>query len=337
MDTPKYLTFTDVAQMTHNGNILEFAKEFQKETSLFNTLPWKQASDALHDVTGVVGDMPEATWVGLDKGVKASKGTWKQREENLALLESWSETNEKTYQIAGNGDRVRWENDRLHIIKMGLEAEEKLIYGNPETDINQPLGFIPRMNVKTDMYAKTAGGDKKDFVCLSAGGSTADKESSILLIAKGPMAPHLLYPRHKRFNGIEFNAFPFENVKDDEGGNKRVALSQFIMSFGLSIANHQSVVRICNIDTTSSGSTSIAAIPDMLYEAFASMPREYRSTVEIWTTPKVILALRKTYAARVSPATYPDAIYKNAIGDVLFDNFVIRQCDSMVDTEAIVS
>ena len=336
MDTPKYLTLTDVAQMTHNGNIIEFAKEFQKETSLFNSLPWKQASEALHDTTGVLGDLPEATWAGLDKGVKASKGTWKKREEDIALLESWSLTNEKTYKISPNGDALRWQNDRLHIVKMGLEAEEKLVYGNPEVDVNQPLGFMPRMNAVTDMYAMKSGA-RQNHVCLSAGGSTANGESSILLVAKGPMAPHLLYPRYKANNGIEFNAFGFENAKDDEGGNIRVAKSQFIMMFGLSIANHQSVARIANIDTGSGGSSSIAAIADCLYEAFASFPREYRSTVEIWTTPKVILAMRKLYAGRVSPATYPDAIYKNAIGDVLFDNFVIRQCDSMVDTEAVVS
>lgn len=339
MDTPKYLTLTDVAQMTHNGNILEFAKEFQKETSLFNTLPWKQASDALHDVTGVLGDLPDATWVGLDKGVKPSKGTWKQREENIALLESWSVTNEKTYKVSPNGDALRWQNDRLHILKMGLEAESKLLYGNPSVDINQPLGFMPRMNAVTDMdgYGTSNTSTKYNHVCLSAGGNTANKESSILLIAKGPQAPHLLYPRYKANNGIEFNAFPFENSTDDEGGYIRVAKSQFIMSFGLSIANYQSVVRIANIDTTGSGSSSISAIADKLYEAFAAMPREYRSTVEIWTTPKVILAMRKLYAGRVSPATYPDAIYKNAIGDIMFDNFVIRQCDSMLDTESVVS
>ena len=334
MDTPKYLTMTDIAHMTHNGNIVAMVEEFQKNTSLFNTLPWKQASDTLHDVTGVVGELPTATWVGLDKGVKASKGTWEKREENIALLESWSEINEKTYKIAGHGDRARWENDRLHLLKMGLEAEEKLLYGNPVVDINQPLGFMPRMAKVTDRNAMS-GGVRYQHVCLSCGGSTANGESSILLVAKGPMAPHLLYPRYKANNGLEFNAFPFENSKDDEGGNIRVAKSQFIMSFGLSIANRQSAARIANIDLTNS--TSIGKIADALYEAFSSFPKEYRSSVEIWTTPGVILAMRKLYAGRVSPATYPDAIYKNAIGDVMFDNFVIRQCDSMLDTEAVVS
>lgn len=334
MPTPAYLTLTDVAQMTHNGNILEFAKEFVKNTSLFNSLPWKKASEALHDTTGVQGKLPTPQWTGLDRGVKPSKGTWEQREENIALIESWSETNQKTYEISPNGKALRWMNDRLHIIAMGLEAEEKLLYGNPEVDSYQPLGFMPRMNAVTDMYAMKSGAREK-HVCLSAGGSTANGESSILLLAKGPMSPNLLYPNHKANNGIQFNAFPFENVKDEEGGYIRRALSQFIMMFGLSIANRQTAARIANIDTTSS--TSIGNISGALYEAIASFPKEYRSSVEIWTTPKVILEMRKLYAGRVNPATYRDAVDKNAIGDVMFDNFVIRQCDSMVDTEAVVS
>ena len=335
MDTPKYLTMTDIAHMTHNGNIVAMVEEFQKNTSLFNTIPWKQASDALSDVTGVVGELPTATWVGLDKGVKPTKGTWEKREENIALVESWSVYNEKTYKIAGHGDRARWENDRLHIVAMGLEAEEKLLYGNPDVDINQPLGFMPRMDKVTDMYAMKSG-ERQKHVCLSCSGSTANGESSILLIANGPQSSRLLYPRHKANNGLEFNAFPFENDKDDEGGYIRTAKSQFIMSFGLSIANRQSVARIANIDTSSS--TSIGNIADALYEAFASFPKEYRASVQIWTTPKVILAMRKLYAGRVNAIpSYDNAIYKNAIGDVMFDNFVMHQCDSMLDTEAVVS
>lgn len=336
MATPAYLTFTDVAQMTHNGNIVEMAHEFEKHTSLFNSLPWKQSSDALHDVTGVVEEIPGGTWVGLDKGVKANKGRWGQREENIALLESWSETNEKTYKISPNGDAARWENDRLHIQGMALEAEEKLLYGNPAADINQPMGFMPRMNAITDMYAMKSG-VRMPYICLDAGGTTASKQSSILLIAKGPMSPHLLYPRYKANNGIEFNAFPFENSKDSEGGNIRVAKSQFIVSFGLSIANRQTAVRIANVGTAS-GDTGLAGISDLLYEAFAAIPREYRSSVEIWTSPKVLLGIRKQYANRVNAIpSYDNAVYKNAIGDVMFDNFIIKSCDSMVDTEAVVS
>lgn len=334
MDTPKYLTLTDVAQMTHNGNILEFAKEFQKETSLFQTLPWKQSSDMLHDQTGVLGELPTPTWTGLDKGVKPSKGTWKKREENIALVESWSITNEKTYQVSPNGDALRWQNDRLHILAMGLDAEEKLLYGNPDVDENQPLGFMPRMNVLTDRHAMKSGVRQK-HVCLSCGGSTAGKQSSILFVGRGPMAPHLLYPRYKANNGITFNAFPFENDKDSEGGYIRTAKSQFIMMFGLSIANYQSVGRIANVDT--SDSTSVAMIADAMYEMFSAFPKEYRSSVSIWAPANVILAIRKLYAGRVSPATYKDAIYPNAIGDVLFDSFLIHQCDSMLETEDVVA
>lgn len=335
MPTPAYHTFTDIAQLTHNDNIIALADEIGKTTTLFNTLPWKQASDALHDVTGVIEEIPGATWVGLDKGVKANKGRWGQREENIALLEAWSETNEKTYKIGPNGDLVRWTNDRMHIQGMGLEAENKLLYGNPQSDPNEPLGFMPRMNLVTDMNG-LKNGAKLPHVCLSAGGSQVGKQSSMLLIAKGPMSPHLLYPRYKPNNGIEFNAFSFENTLDSEGGNIRVAKSQFIISFGLSIANRRTAVRIANIGLAA-GDKGVENLADCIYEAFAAFPREYQNTVEIWTTPKVILAMRKHYNDRITAVgNYNDAIYQNAIGDVRFDGFVLRACESMLDTEAIV-
>lgn len=329
-----YLTLTDVAQMTNNGNIMKFVHEFQKHVSLFNSLPMRASSEILKDHSAVVEEIPGGTWTGLDRDVKPNKGRFGKREENIALIEGWSEYNEKTMMVAPDSNALRWEHDALHVAGMSLDAETGLLYGNPDVDEYQPLGFMPRMNAVTDNHAMKSGVRQK-HVCLSAGGTNSGKMGSILLVGKGPQAASLIYPKNVRNGGLMFDAYGFENMKGEEGGYIRRALSHFQLMFGLSINNRQTACRIANIDVTDP--TSVGKISDALYEAFASIPREYRASVDIWAPADVILAMRKAYNERVKPATYNDAIPRNAIGDVQFDRFVIQQCDSMLMTEATVA
>ena len=335
LSNPNYLTLSEVAQACHNGEIVPMVDEIGQATTLFSAMGWKQASDAMRDVTGKVVKYPETKWVGLDLGAKASKGAWSQTSEGLAMLESWSEINEKTYEVSPNKDQLRWMNDQLHIRKMAMDAETGLLYGNPQVNPAQPLGFIPRMNVLTDMD-RVASGVKKEYCCLSAGGSSSGHMSSILMIADGGLAPVLLYPRYKENNGFMYRHFGFENSTDEAGGNVRVAKSQFQITFGLSIADPRTAVRIANINT--GDSDSVAAVREKIYEAYYAIPAEYRASVKIYTTKQVILALRKKYANLVSPITYDakSAMANNAYGDIFFDGNVIRECAQMLNTEPTV-
>lgn len=338
LTNPNYLTLSEVAQMTHNQEIVSMVDEIGKSTTLFNAMGWKQASDAMRDVTGKVTKYPTSQWVGLDLGVKASKGSWTQAEEGLAMLESWSEINEKTYNVSPNKDQTRWMNDQLHIRQLGMDAETGLLYGNPSVNAAMPLGFLPRFAQITnkDRIAKV-GGEKVEYCTLSAEGTTANGQSSILLVAKGPNAPTLLYPRYKENNGMVFRHFDFENDKDEAGGNIRIAKSQFQITFGLSIADPRTAVRIANVDPNVAA--SIGVVRDALYEAFAAIPKLYRSSVEIYTTSDVILALRKKYANLVQPITYnaQTAMANNAYGDIYFDGILLHECEQMLTTEAIVA
>ena len=331
----EYLTLSDVAKMTHNQELVPMVDELTKPTTLFSWMGWKQASDAMRDVSGKVTELPKATWTGLDMGVKATKGNYTQKEEGLAIIESWASINEKTYAVSPHKEATRWENDRLHIQGLGMDAEEGLVYGNPAVDVNQPLGFIARFGKVTDHH-RMASGVKYDYCTLSAGGTTANKQSSILVLARGIMGPTLLYPRYKEQNGLMYRHWGFENTKDENGGNIRRALSQFQITFGLSIRDTRTAIRIANVETTNS--TSIGNVRDAMFEAVAAIPKEYKNSIEVFTTSDVILALRKNYAGLVNPVTYDaNGLGHNSRGDIMFDGIVFHECSSMLDTEAVVS
>ena len=336
---PNYLTLSDVAQQTHNKELLPMVQEVVKPTTIFGDMPWQQASDSLSDVTGIQGDIPHGTWVGLDKGVKANKGTWKQREEGMGLLEAWAEVNEKTMSVSPNPNRLRWENDSMHLQGMGEDAEFALLYGNPLQNPNTFLGFMPRFgyctNWEGDILAGEHQGENSPFICIDAGGAEGKPLSSILMIANAAQGPSLIYPRYKADNGIVYRHFDYENALDSEGGNIRVAKSQFMIMMGLKIPNRRSVIRIANIDTTDAD--CVNGLSNKLYEAFEAFPLMMKSSVNIYTTGNVTLAMRKQFNERVQPTKNSDAVPKNAIGDVNFDNFYLKRCYSMLNTEGHVA
>ncbi|MGE4454843.1 MAG: phage major capsid protein, partial [Sphaerochaeta sp.] len=114
--------------------------------------------------------------------------------------------------------------------------------------------------------------------------------------------------------------------------------TQFLMSTGLSLMNRFAALRIANIDTSDAAlSTSMPKLKKSLFKAFTLLPKEFKSRVRIYAPGSVLAGLNDYYAGLVQPVTYENAIPTNAIGDVRFDRFIIRQCDSMLDAgEAVV-
>ncbi|MGD8113871.1 MAG: phage major capsid protein, partial [Sphaerochaetaceae bacterium] len=115
-----------------------------------------------------------------------------------------------------------------------------------------------------------------------------------------------------------------------------VAYSKYACIAGLSIANRKSVVRIANIDNDPS-TADFDKLEAAIYDAFAALPVEFQSGVKLYANNRTIANMRKAYAGRVVPAKYVDSVPKNAIGDVMFDSFVIRRCDSMLNTESQIA
>jgi len=334
---PASLTLSDYAQLHHNQQLLPMIQEVASEVTLLNTIPMKEASDTLQDVTGIKGDIPYGTWVGLDKGVKANKGNWEQRKEGLANLESLAEFNRKVQEVAPDAEVARWENDQGHIEGMAHTAEKGILYGNPYSDPNQPLGIFPRFNILTDRHGiYTVSAKEKDagYVTLDAGGKKDGAMSSIILMSYGNGCPKLLYPRYSKDIGMKMDlGNRWQWLTDSEGGKREVLYDHFQWMLGLSIADRKTVVRIANIDTTDT--TCLEGLTNKIFEAFTVFKPQHRASVRMFTTSEVILQLRELRDSekRANVFTERDTYPKNLYNPVNFGGYVLEECYNMLDTE----
>lgn len=336
---PNYLTFADVAAATHNEDLVPVVNEITTRVTMWDDAPWKASSDMLRDIGGREGQPPRATWVAIDEGASPNKGSMEKYAEELGMIEAWSETLKKIMDISPHANELRWREDKRHLKGMGLDLENCLLYGNRVQNPRKFLGFMPRFSELTDIDGVSKTRDAElPFITIDAGGNNANGMSSILIVHWDvDEGAHLLYPSYRPNNGLEFTPYPYAPVKQPDGTIIEVANSKFSCIAGLGIANRKSVIRVANIDNDPAHyAENMAKLEVALYDAFAALPVDFQNSVRLYANAKTITNLRKAMAKRVVPATYGDSVPKNATGDVMFDSFVIRRCDSMLDTEAKV-
>ena len=337
---PDYMTFSDVAAATHNGDLIPVVDEASRALTMWNDAPWTASSDMLRDIGGRENAPPRGTWVGVDEGAKPNKGSMEQYAEELGMIEGWSNSLKKIMDLAPNSKELRWRDDRRHLRGIGLDLEEALVYGNRNQNPRKFLGFLPRFTELTDVdgISKTTG-EELPFITIDAGGTNANGMSSILLVYWDvDEGAHLLYPSHKPNNGLEFTPYGYVAETQPDGTIIEVAKSKFSCIAGLGIANRKSVIRIANIDNDPAAyATNMAKLEEAIYDAFASVPVDFQSGMKMYANNYTLANMRKAFNKRVTPMRYVDTIPKNAIGDVMFDSFAIRRCDSMLNAESQIA
>lgn len=325
-----YRTLSEMAMGLGNPDITNIVDEITKTTAIVPDASFIEASGML-DHTGMRKlSLPENAWVTVDEGGTASKGHKELYTDKLGIIESWQVSRQKENMIAPDPQRVESEDQMDHVVSMGLDVEKTLIYGTGDTREFQ--GIMPRFTKVNKNLTEPA------FLTLGNGGTTANKQSSVLMVVWGRGAANMLTPRYHATAGIQVTKGDWQVVMED-GKNFFEKKTQFLMMTGLSVANRYSVIRIGNIETETTGETFITQMKNLrknLYRAFTLLPMEFKSRVRIYAPGNVLAGLNSYYDDQVKPVTYRDAIPQNAIGDVMFDRFVLRQVDSMLGTEAVV-
>ncbi|MGE0075337.1 MAG: major capsid protein [Sphaerochaetaceae bacterium] len=337
---PDYLTFADVAAATHNEDLVPVVNEVTHRVTMWNDAPWKPSTDMLREIGGREGAPPRGTWVGVDEGAKPNKGSQDKYAEELGMIEAWSRSLKKVMALSPNDKELRWREDSRHLKGLGLDLEEALLYGNRNQDPRKFLGFMPRFGELTDIDGVSLTREEElPFITIGAGGNNANGMSSLLLVywdtAEGA---HLIFPSHKPDNGMEFTAYPYMPETQPDGTIIEVAKTKYACTAGLGIANRKSVIRIANIDNDPTNLVeNMGKLESAIYDAFAAMPVDFQSRVKLYANNRTLASMRKAFAKRIVPAKYVDSVPKNAIGDVMFDSFIIRRCDSMLAAESKVS
>jgi hypothetical protein len=130
---------------------------------------------------------------------------------------------------------------------MGLDQADDLIYGNNAHNKAEINGLATRLSVVDGKHCF-------DFIKETTGAAAATGTiySSLFLVAAGPQACHLIYPKGSSTVGVSRHDKGMLYVKDKADASKEFEAHRdhFTAEYGIAVEHPDAVIRIANIPLT---------------------------------------------------------------------------------------
>ena len=327
-----YLQLIDVfKRQGANGEVSAAIIEMlSKINPILQDLPIIECNQGASHLTTIRTGLPTATWTQLYKGVQPTKSTTAQVTDTTGKLEAWAEVDSRLIEIAGAGaGALRLSEATSFLEAMSEEMVSTLFYGNQGTDPEEFTGLAPRFNSSTAVNGNQI---------VKAGGSGSDN-TSIWMCVWGPNTGHGIYPKGT-MGGLSREDLGIETTKDASGGLYRVYRDKFAWDMGLTIRDWRYFARICNIDVSNVAAGSVPLFTYLRQAFYKLRQREViGGTAVIYCNSQILEALDALATNSGTTDNYTRLSYREIEGgEVLtYRGIPIRQCDAILNTEALVS
>lgn len=330
-----YKTIADVAKdLAPDGSELITAEILEESTPMMEDMMMLEGNLPTGHKTALRTELPSGSWVGFYEGVSPTKGKKQTVTFNTAMLRAISETDANLLKISNNENVTLMQDAKVHIMGMGQDFEDQIIYGSK----SEPQKF-PGLAATFD-HLSTSETDV-GYNVLDAGGTGSDN-TSIWFMYWGATNVHGIYPKGSMAGLSKHDYGTRLTPAPDGGGDYEARKIIYRMDGGLAIPDWRSVVRIANIDVSElldageSTYNGAALINLMIRASHKFKPQVRMGRPYIYANTEVITALdlianNKTTLAIKSGQ---DAAGKPFLN---FRGIPIRLADRIVNDEARVT
>lgn len=308
-----------------------------------------QMNDNLEDMVVVEGNLPTGHRVTvrtglptvyfrqINAGVPTSKSTTAQVDEGVALMEAYSEIDERLIKLNGNGQAFRLNEDKAFLESMNQQQTSTMFYGNVATDQKTYTGLSTR-------YSSLSAGNGANII--DAGGSGSDN-ASIWLVGWGENTVFCTYPKGSQA-GLQMNDLGKDTVIDANGGRFQAWRTQFVWENGLVVKDWRYAVRIANVDVSDliaqTGTQANTAATQIIYLMSRAMDR-----MPAWNGIRPVFYMNRTLYSMLRIAALGKSNNALAIDDALsqfgtpmkgrltFQGIPIRNVDQLTLAETRVT
>jgi len=324
----------DLAQLPKNSEASDVINLLSQYNPILEDAPAFECNMGTHHKTTVLTGLPTPTWGKLYQGVAATKGKRQSVTDTTGFLEAASEVDERLLdpiEKAEDKASVMIQEAACHLEAMSQEAATALFYHDTDTDPEKPMGFAPRFN---SLSAENGG------QIISAGGAGSDN-TSIWMVTWDRMANHLIYPKTGTL-GIQ--RIPRGKVvsSDADGNSYFVEREDFKWHMGLSVRDWRYVARVANIDVSdltvdaTTGANLLESMTNMYYKHNGRRMMKGRTFIYVNTTIMKFLDFQARNVPKNLELQYSQT-GPNAQEVLYYRGIPIRECDALVDSEAVVS
>lgn len=326
-----YLDLVDYyRKLDGNGQIAEVIDMLAEINPIMDDAITVECNDGSSHLTTVRTGLPTGTWRKLYQGVQPTKSTTRQVSDTTGWLEAYSEVDAKLVKLAGkNGDALRLDEAESFIEGMSNQMATALFYSDTASTPEQFMGLTPRFSDTT-----ATNGDQ----IVLAGGTGADN-TSIWLIVWSTKTTHLLYPSGT-MAGIQREDLGKTTKELSDGSMYEVFREHFQWDVGLSVRDWRYVSRVANLDVSEingNGQSGGKDIDEYMIDAYYKLRqrRVRNGKAAIYCNTTIKTALHKL-AKNTSNVNLEIGTFEGR-EIVTFLGMPIRECDAILNTEALVA
>ena len=307
------------------GEIIELMNQ---TNDMLSDVQWMESNQSDGHLTRIRTGLPEVYWRRLYKGTPPSKSEWAQVKETCGMLEALQELDVAEVELYGDKARAfRLSEAKAFTEAMRQKVAKTLIYGDNSNVPDEFNGLMKRYPSLSSPHV------------VNASGSTANKETSMYLVAWGSDTVHGLYPKGSS-GGLQKEDLGKYMTTDASGNKFQVFGDKYNWRCGLAVRDWRAVVRICNIDSTKltlrKGETGWVDLQALTIKAKNLMPPQMRNKAIWYCNQDVLTALEmQSIDYGTVHLTYGQFFDSKAVPAL--HGRPIRQCDVLLSTEAVVS
>ena len=239
-----------------NGSQAKIVEALSKRLPLLDYMTFQTGNlPTGHRVTTETS-LPSIGYRAFNEGVETGKYTTGQFDEVVGLMEGHSQLDVELANLNGNSAAYRQSVDMRFLRSFKAEFESGVIYNSTAASKKKFNGLAPRYN------ALTGTPYYKQMVDSTVGTGSGTDLTSVWLVCFGPDAVFGITPKGSP-SGLTMHDMGIQMVTDAASNRFRAYETIWNWSVGLCVADAESVVRICNIDTGDASLTDQTLINDM--------------------------------------------------------------------------
>lgn len=343
------LTLMDWAKRADpSGKMAVIANLLSQTNQILTDMIYVEGNQPTSHVLTVATGLPTVDYRALNQGVTTSKSQTAQITEPLSIIEARSEVDIDLAMLNGNTAEFRFGESQAFLEAMNQKMATELFYGNPLTDSKAFRGLAPR-------YNGLLGNNAQNIV--NAGGTVAAKQTSVWLVCWGQQTVFGIFPKGSAA-GLVHEDLGRQTSYDTgtTGERMEVYADRYQWKTGLAVKDWRYAVRICNLQVAGGSndvneltgihapSASSAVVTNLLHQmakALGRIPTGNMGRCAWYMNRTVYTALMRlalesgvNSGLMITTAATEFGTPQNTLS---FLGYPIRQCDSLLNTEAVVS
>jgi hypothetical protein len=227
------MTALEVARRSSNPDAFTIIETMALTNTMLQELPAVMANDGAVHTTLKRLSYPGGEHRTYNRGVGKRASQTEPVRNWITMLEALSDVDEALARHSGNPTGLYQSEASAFLAGMGIDQGGDLVYGSHSQNPQEIDGLATRYSVLGDH-------------CISFKG-TGNDLTSVYLVAAGPQACHLIYPKGSSSVGVERIDVGIIYAQDDNQKEYRVHRDHFRAEYGIAIEHPDAVIRICNI------------------------------------------------------------------------------------------